>query len=84
MSIFENEKAVIDNARGSAEKLGFDVPKLKKQKVMVAHRKCKKCYGKGVITWSFPGNDGNDSVMHNYCSCVSEKEIEVQENNHSK
>jgi hypothetical protein len=77
MSIFEDEKKVVENTMESAKELGFNVPNMVKKKVMIANRKCKHCWGKGVITTSFPGNRGDETTYNVYCSCVKQKEIEV-------
>jgi hypothetical protein len=55
--IFTNQKEVVENLRGSAQNLGIDPEKVapsetaqKKQKVYVAKKNCKKCWGQGVLT----------------------------------
>ena len=79
MSIFEDSDKMLENSRESAKALGFNVPKMVKKKVNIAKKKCRICYGGGVLTQSFPGNRGDDRIQKVFCSCVIEKEIEVPE-----
>lgn len=77
MGIFEEEEKVLENARESAKALGAKPPEVQKKKVKVAKSNCKHCYGKGVLSLSFPGNRGNKRESTVYCRCVKEKEVEV-------
>ena len=71
--IFENQEEVFDNIRESAKALGAEVRTDQTQMTrLVAKKKCKWCYGKGTLTYSFPGNDGNESVTLVYCKCVKQ------------
>jgi len=83
MNIFEDGEKVIENARESARELGFHVPKMIKKKILIAKKRCGICYGKGYLTLSFPGNHGSKDVQNIYCKCVTEKEIEVPEEQES-
>ena len=80
MSIFEDETAIIENTLESAKNLGKNVGVEKRtKKVYLAKSNCKACYGRGIKTWSFPGNIGFAETKKIPCHCVVEKEVEVFE-----
>jgi len=71
--IFENQNEVMDNIRESAKELGADIGMGTKQKPsFVAKKNCKKCWGKGWLTHSFPGNNGDLEEFNFYCTCVKQ------------
>ncbi len=79
MNIFEDTEKVLENTKESARALGFNVPDKVKKNVLVAKNNCKICRGRGVNITSFPGNNGNHDTRNVLCGCVSEKEIEVED-----
>lgn len=69
--IFENQNEVIDNIKESARELGTNVDvDTKSAPVPVAKKNCKLCWGKGWVTHSFPGNNGDTEQFNFYCKCV--------------
>lgn len=79
--IFEDAGKILDNNKESAEALGYKVRKTRrvKKKVVVANKKCKICYGRGIKSLSLPSKYGPKGLKDVYCHCVSQKEIEIDE-----
>lgn len=76
MDIFTNSKDRIENYNKSAEAMGQEMPKRIRKKVKVASKKCKACWGGGIISWAPVGSKYTKSLL---CKCVKEIEIETNE-----
>jgi hypothetical protein len=75
--IFENQSEVIDNIKESAKQLGIDLGGIPEQTELVVKKNCKKCWGKGWLTYNFPGNNGDEEVFNFYCICVKRNNTSV-------
>ncbi len=76
MDIFEDSKDRVANYNKSAEVMGQKVPKKVLKKVKIASKKCKSCWGSGLISWA---PVGIAYTRNYYCKCVKEVEIETNE-----
>lgn len=72
--IFENEDEVMENIYESAEALGTSIRK-RNIPIAVPKSDCKLCYGRGVVSHSFPGNHGFCSTEEIRCKCVKIKYV---------
>ncbi len=73
--IFEDQEERFDNIKKSAEELGGSENTDVQRKQLVPKKNCKICYGRGTVTYGFPGNDGNENVTLVYCRCVREVSV---------
>lgn len=76
MDIFEDSKSRVENYNKSAEVMGQKLPKKVLKKVKIANKKCKNCWGSGLIDWAPVGAKFTKKF---YCKCVRDTEIEVNE-----